>query len=60
MEDRMKEKALLKFRYELVQKGVDKVTLRIQGLNLYFKTVCLDTTRSVDAVFCNLANLYSI
>ena len=56
VEDRMKEKALLNFRYELVQKGVDKTTLRIRGLNLYFKTVCLDTTRSVDEVFCDLAN----
>ena len=43
VEDRMKEKALRKFRYEQVQKSVDKTTLRIRGLNIYFKTVCLDT-----------------
>ena len=55
--ERLKEKGLLKLRYELCQNGFDKSLFRLRDLNLFFDGTRIDETSTFEDISKHLKQI---
>ena len=55
--ERLKEKRLLKLRYELCQNGFDKTLFRLRDLNLFFNGTRIDETSNFEDISKHLKQI---